>query len=361
MSQNLDDKLDEVFDQLSEEAEQDRASSDPSKSFLATADPEILREREREYKDPEKHWVRLNPWLKVARDLASAKGSGLRYLTLPSYYRLDVSLFLRENLLEVIREDDGSIQSVYVAAFETDPVKYGRMVGHSPKFKLFGHANIEDALVDSSNEYYGDLVSLFPFDIVNLDLTTSLTPKHEGPYSKTMQAVDTVLRRQSDHPGKWGLFLTYRNRPADWESRALDQLVTNLQKNLDESAKVRQAFFDLYKEGSVTELQNKDQRRCISQSVVKWLVDRAHSFNINIDVTSCYEYQRYPTPHEPYLITKQILVFSRGAITPLEVPAKTTPRQAWMEDNLVDCISKHKPVDVEEKLVRLSYSKSERT
>jgi hypothetical protein len=357
MSQNLDGKLEEVFDQLSEEAEQEHAASDPSTTFLATADAEVLREREREYKDPEKHWVRLNPWLKVAKDLAASKGGGLRYLTLPSYYRLDVSLFLQNNLLEVTGEPGGSIQSVYVAAFETDPVKYGRMVGHSPRFKLFGHANIEDALVDSNNEYYKDLISLFPFDIVNLDLTTSLTPRHEGPYSKTMQAVDAVLRRQTDHPSKWGFFLTFRNKPSDWESRALNQLVTNLQSNLDSSPKVRQAFFNLYNEASADELNSKDPKKCISQSVVKWLVDRAHSFNMRLESMNCYEYQRYPPAIEPYLITKHVLIFSRGPVLPLEVPAKTTPRQPWMEDNLVECISRHRPLDVEEKLYWLSHSK----
>src|SRR5204863_4380562 len=112
---------------------------------------------------------------------------------------------------------------------ETEPSKYGRMVGHSPPFRLFGRGAIEDAIIDASNEYYDQLVGLFPFDIVNLDLTTSLTPRHEGPYSRIMQAIDVVFRRQVDCKGKWAFFLTMRNVPDDWETGALEQLFSNLE------------------------------------------------------------------------------------------------------------------------------------
>ncbi len=47
MSQNRDGKLEEMFEQLSEEAEQDQSASDTSQTFLANTDSEILRERER--------------------------------------------------------------------------------------------------------------------------------------------------------------------------------------------------------------------------------------------------------------------------------------------------------------------------
>jgi hypothetical protein len=347
-------QIQNVYEQLSGEAEQEREIAENRSSFLASVDAEVLREREQEYRDAEKHWVRRESWLKVAKDLAKEKGRRLKYLTLPSFYRLDVSLFLRENILQVIKREDGvSVKAVYVAAFELEPSKYGRMVGHSPPFLLFGRGSIEDALVDSSNEYHEQLASLFPFDIVNLDLTTSLTPRHEGPYSKIMQAIDVVLRRQVDCKGRWALFLTMRNVPEDWESVALAKLFENLQANLTDNRKAHQAFFELYKETNVAGLNSRDAKKCISQSVVKWLTDRANDFGMHLETMNCYKYDRYPPGLKPYTISKYVLVFSKGVILPLTLPTKHSARQSWMDDDVVSCIKKHKVVDVEEKLNRV--------
>lgn len=356
MNPNQDDnELENVYEQLNEEAAQEELTSDAETSFLASIDPEIHREREREYRDPEKHWVRREVWLKTLRDLSKEKKRGLRYLTLPSFYRLDVSLFLRENLLEFIKTDAGvSTNAVYVAAFELDPTKYGRMVGQSPPFILFGRGAIEDAIVDASNEYFEQLASLFPFDVVNLDLTTSLTPRHEGPYSKTMQAIDTVLRRQADCAGRWALFLTVRNVPNDWEKRALKQFFENLQSNLTTYPKAQQVFFERYQETDVVGLKNKDTKMCISQSVAKWLTDRANSYGVRLETMNCYRYDRYSEVYDPYTIAKYVLVFSKGPILSARVPMKAIPRQSWMDDDVVTCIKKHKLIDVQDKLLRLN-------
>ncbi|HKO35761.1 MAG TPA: hypothetical protein VJV21_04740 [Pyrinomonadaceae bacterium] len=349
-----DKQIQDVYDQLSGEADQERSNAEERTSFLATVDSDLLREREREYRDPEKHWVRREAWLKAAKTLAREKGRRLRYLTLPSFYRLDVSMLLRENLLQVFKGDDNeTIDYVYVAAFETEPSKYGRMVGHSPRFRLFGRGAIEDAIVDASNEYFEQLTGLFPFDIVNLDLTTSLTPQHEGPYSRIMQAIDVVFRRQVDCRGKWALFLTTRNVPEDWETEALKQLFSNLEKNLSQHPKAQQVFYQLYKESTVDGLSKTDPKNCISQAVVKWLTDRANFYGMHLESLRCYKYDRYSEGIPPYTISKYVFMFSKGGILPIRVPTKQTPRQPWMDDDVVTCISKHKLVDVQEKLLRL--------
>lgn len=353
--------LEKVFDFLSEEAEQEEAISNPATSLFANVNAEVVREREIEYKDPEKHYVRRYSWLSVAKTIhtqtMAERGRGLRYLTLPSFYRLDVSMLLEEKLLDARLNDKGEVRSVYVAAFETDPVKYGRMIGHSPEFLLFGNGSIEDALIDSKNEYYDELHELFPFDIINLDLTSSLTPKHEGPYSKTMRAIEEVFKLQASCRTRWALFLTFRNNPSDWEKDTLKQLFDNLQSNLDNFPKVQKAFIDLYNENTVDNLKNKDTKQCISQAVVKWLVDRAHYYSIQNEAIKCYKYQRYPTGLPPYLITKQVLIFSQGEVLKAKIPTKGVVPQPWMEDNLVSCIANHKPLDVEGKLIDIAHNK----
>jgi len=353
------DELQQVFDELSQEEAQEEASQKLESSLLSDSDPEILREREREYRDDEKHWVRRNSWLKVAKEIASdareKHGRGLRYFTLPGFYRLDVSLLLKEKLLEVEFDADGTtVRSAYVAAFESDPTKHGRMVGHLPEFRLFGLSNIEDALTVEANPYYSQLVELFPFDIINLDLTTSLTPAHEGPYSKTMKAIEAVFSRQAEYASKWALFLTFRNVPSDWETQTLEQLFGELQRNLDQYPKAHEVFRNTYSENTVSQLSSKAPERCISQAVAKWLVDRANSHNIRLNSMYCYSYQRYPLGIQPYLISKHVFTFSRGQVLPGNIPTKGTPRQSWMEDNVITCIERHRCVDVEEKLYRLS-------
>src|SRR5580693_7000770 len=115
-----DSPLEKVIDELSREADQDKAARDDAGSYLVSADASDLVHREREYRDVEKHWVR-GRWLKVAQDIVSRNGRQLKYLTLPAYYRLDVSLFMKHDLIDTTMEDGKLVCEV--AAFETDPTK----------------------------------------------------------------------------------------------------------------------------------------------------------------------------------------------------------------------------------------------
>jgi hypothetical protein len=359
------DKLKPLLNQLNQEAKQEDELSDSSKSFLSKiTDQDKFRNREREYTDLPKHWVRRYVWLAVAKQIAKETQAeyqrGIRYLTLPSKGRLDVSLFLRENLLEMRSVENASQSVVGVAAFEAEPTKFGLLTSQSPRFELLGLCSIEDALVNPKNEYYDQLRNLFPFDIVNLDLTSSLTPQHEGPYSKTMQAIEEVLSRQASHRTPWALFLTFRNVLDDWEEEALKQFLRNLEENLSNSPRAKEAFYNRYNVVGVDSLQRTQPLICISQAVAKWLVDRAHSHALQMQSIACYQYERISTGLSAYQICKHVIVFSRGQISPIQVPTKGFPRQSWMEDNWVTCIDKHRPIDVQSKLEGLKISSEQK-
>ena len=352
---NRKEQLTNFFQQLSEEAGQDQASFEGSTFEKASISISVLRDREREYKDVEKHYVRRYGWLPAAKQIREHNKRALRYLTLPAYYRLDVELFLKEGLLEIESRNGRKVASV--AAFETEPERYGRMEGLEPGFQLFGFGKIEDALTDVKHAYYKDLVDAFPFDLVNLDLTSSLTPKHQGPYSRVMQAVDNVFQRQAAHDGIWGLFLTFRNVPAEWEPKAHEAFKANLQSNIDDYVKVKEAFFEIYRDSNVKSLETIAPLTVTSQAVLKWLVDRAHQNRTRIERHWSYEYKRRNPPLESYTITKHVLLLRQGSILETDIPFKSVPRQSWMEDDLVTCIRNHRPVDVEEKLCRLLETK----
>jgi hypothetical protein len=357
-AQDQSDSIKALEGQLSKEEQQDKAVLESKDLMFEELDANKLRSRELEYTDVEKHFVRTRAWLKVAKELEPGARSyharGLRYFSLPGFNRLDVALMLRENLIAV---DPDDADKVYVAGFETDPAKFGRMASRNPKFKLFANCSVEAALTDHSNAYYSELLGLFPFDIINLDLTTSLTPQREGPYSTTMQAINNIFKRQSDYPLPWALFLTFRNVSADWEVAALQQLFDNLQNNITDYPAVRDAFVQRHSELSVKDLNKNDANLCISQSVIKWLVDRAHSFGVRLKDYHCYQYQRYPSGLTPYKICKQVITFEKGKVSITVLPMKDTPREAWMQDDLVKCIDRHKPLDVEETLYSISVQR----
>jgi hypothetical protein len=350
--ESSEDRLEKLYSDL--DKEQDQENSYPDADFdLNAIDTAVLREREREYIDVEKHWVRVNGWKQIAATILKQKQKlvpgtlGLRYFTLPAYYRLDVSLLHREALLEVTERDvHGEAAEIYVAGFEVEPTKFGRMQGQRPRLKLLARTTVENALVDSKDPYFRQVRNLFPFDMVNLDLTTSLTPRHEGPYSKTMQAIETVLSLQSGMATPWALFLTFRNLPSDWEENARLQLTSNLQDNLDSFPAVQEAFYDAYRCVRVSEYEEEKTEDCISQSVAKWITDRAHQQQFTLQTFRTYRYTRENPGVEPYSIYKQTYIFGPGQIHPARIPTKGMPQQSWMTNDLVRCISDHKPRDV---------------
>jgi hypothetical protein len=345
MNEPKPDPVKQVIEELSREAEQDKAAIRQEQSYLAAADSSLLEQREREYRDLEKHWVR-GIWLRYAQAVSIANGRKIKYLGLPAYYRLDVSLFQKHGLLDSIASADGK-PSLTVAAFETDPTKFARMMSQSPRLQFLALCPIEEALTNAKNKYYSELRKLFPFDVVNLDLTTSLTPQHEGPYSTIMRAIEEVMLRQAPHEGTWALFLTFRNMAEEWEATALDAFLDNLQKNLDQYPEVRDLFARNYNCPTVKVLAERDVKMAITQSVIKWLVDRAHYYGLQLVRSRSYQYRRYD-PHAIYTITKLMLQFTRGAVVGHAIPTKDIPRQTWMNNDLLECIERNQRRDVED-------------
>ena len=337
------DAFDDLLETLSEESLQDETAR-TGDSFLVASDAANLVRREKEYSDPEKQFVR-GKWLRFGEELQAKLGRRLKYLTLPAYYRFDVTMMLQRELLD--EETIGGRRMLAVAAFESDPAKFARMAGSSPGFQLLGDCALEDAITDPQNRYHGSLQSMFPFDIINFDLTTSLTPKHEGPYSRIMMALDEVMKRQALRHQEWVLFLTFRNTEADWEPTALRTFITNLQTNLDQWPAVRDKFVEKMHVPNADELHRTKPTLAIIQSVGKWLVDRAHVSGQSCERIESYHYKRYSDGLEPYTISKLLMRFKRGVTTPAVIPTKTPVRESWMQEDLVRCIDQNKHKDVE--------------
>jgi hypothetical protein len=167
-----------------------------------------------------------------------------------------------------------------------------------------------------------------------------------------MQALEETLRRQADHTGQWALFLTFRNVKDDWEATALETFLKNLQDNLDSHPKVLECFAKKYNMSNVKALAGGEVEAAVTQSVIKWLVDRGHAYNLEVARIRSYYYVRYVNKDLKYTITKLILQFRRGGISPHIIPTKATPRQSWMDDDLTKSITQNNNSDVEEALIK---------
>jgi hypothetical protein len=180
---------------------------------------------------------------------------------------------------------------------------------------------------------------------------------HEGPYSKTMAAIEKIFDIQSGFGIDWALFLTFRNVPDELEAEARKQLFDNLQKNLNDHPIVLEAFQRRYvNKNTVEELEESDIKICTSQSIAKWLVDRAHSHKYKISSMKTFFYTRFNEGIPPYDIYKHVFELTPGDVNVAHIPTKDIPIQAWMIDGLKRCIDQHKCTDVEEQLLRLLNS-----
>ena len=147
--------------------------------------------------------------------------------------------------------------------------------------------------------------------------------------------------------------------PENWHEGTLEQLFNNLQSNLDQHVQVREKFIGKYQRNSVAEFKSKDLRLCISQAVIKWLIDRAHNYGHSLENIKCCQYEKSPQlqTRSPYYIYKYALVFSKGTILSAIIPTKGIPLQGWMVDDLVKSIERHNCKDIDDELLTIMERK----
>lgn len=54
-----------------------------------------------------------------------------------------------------------------------------------------------------------------------------------------------------------------------------------------------------------------------------------------------------------------LLVFKKDQLNIAQIPTKVIPTQSWMIDGVVKCIGLHRCIDVEERLLSISYNGKE--
>jgi hypothetical protein len=205
------------------------------------------REYKREYTDPIKHFVRKHGWVPAARDrLQQVREEGreyLKYFTLCAEKAIDVHLFgIVENLVEY------------------DGRRYPRVVFceyHAETYELIAAAlggtrgflaEFESLVLDQDRQISKDFYLELPFDIYNLDFTSWCFPKGDPPFSRTLDAIVTLIQALGSPQYQQGfdMFLTFRAQRSEENEDAISQLKGNVRDNRKQYDWFSHAFLERY-------------------------------------------------------------------------------------------------------------------
>jgi hypothetical protein len=205
------------------------------------------REHERDYTDPEKHFVRKHAWVPTAQNrLQKVRNEGreyLKYFTLCAKKAIDVLLFaVVENLVEL--NELGYPSVVFCECF---PDQY-ELITHSLRRTRGFLAYFEDLVLDQDSQESKDFYLELPFDVYNLDFTGVCFPRTEPPFSKTLDAIVTLIKVLGSPSYQQGfdMFLTFRAQRSGENEDAIRHLRHNIRDNRREYAWFDDAFLGRY-------------------------------------------------------------------------------------------------------------------
>lgn len=343
--------VESIIKSLDREGYQDDRINKHQGSFFDRAPSgEILIARAREYDDIEKHIVRKEYWLKVARDLRDKKGDAIKLLTLPGRYRFEIELYREHGLFGETALD----AELPVVGFETSPEVFGLLQTAQPRLRRLFHDDLIPTLIDSKSKHYAELVKLFPFDIINLDLTNNLVAPSDGPYGPILEAIRACFKLQGAQTHDWVLMLTFRAVVEDTNQQAIDRLTIQYQANIDKYPQVKDACYNKYNSISAVQIMANSPEMALGQFASKWIVDQAHSFDFKLVDTAhlCYSRSRGDSS---YSVRKLLFRFRRERVPKYAWPGKDD--LAWHIDDIVTVVSGRKQEDISAKIKALVASK----
>jgi len=288
-----------------------------------------------DFRDPKKHYVRMNGWLPAIASYSEVTGGSVRYLTLCGKEAIDVRYFA---LKAALRRNEAMNDYPDLTFIEANDEDYAIIAETLGRVRLSIHARLEDALLNSDHVSHDDLVSSFPYHVLNLDFCGSIVPKEDHPFSETLQCINKVVELQAKEGAEhWHLFLTFRAQRSKANEEANNQLRAILNGNLDQN-QAKEAYGarptpDNLLEGSYPEF--------LRISIAKFLANCAMKHSFAANMKSSWIYSRVGDEGE-YHIVKLVLALSllrapRGLPNPQnELRAYHTAVKAIFESHSTD-------------------------
>jgi len=285
---------------------------DAHQKYKTTNDRRISEEKqsehERDYTDPVKHYVRRNVWVPAASDrlrkVKEREQRRLDYFTLCAEKAIDVHYFYMQNLIE---GNDGRGYPTVVYC-ERDAVHYENLAANLGRTRGF-FADFEYLVLNRNKQISKDFYLALPFDIYNLDFTGVCFPKGEPPFSRTLEAIITLITElgQPGYRRGFDIFFTFRaQRSAENETA-----VTQLRENLDDNIRQYQWYNDLFigRHGNVAGLLRTRYHEFLLCSLPKLIGGFGKTAGFQVTCPYSLYYPR-PNPQNPvYYIVSFVLKF----------------------------------------------------
>jgi hypothetical protein len=263
----------------------------------------------RSYEDPKKHFVRVNGWIPAARArLRKNKRHTLRYFTLCGEKAIDVLHLKREKL--VLHDGRGYPELVFCEQDKSIYTSIDRLLRY---YKRGFNCALEDI---ASQPQYDEV---FPFDVINLDLTRSCFPKREPPTSSTMKTISRMIQLQKGTD--FDFFVTFRAERSAESTDAIDILLRNMERNLQSNPDLRKEFLSAAGV-EPSALLRQDYIKFILKTFPKLIIRYGHDNNYLVRCEGIYKYQRMPLWKKRYSILKFVFSFDaeplRNAHQPID-------------------------------------------
>jgi len=260
------------------------------------------RERVHDFRDPKKHFVRLNGWLPVVRTYAQRHDRRVDYLSLCGKEAIDVRYFAIKGVLYRNADKNHYPTLTFV---ESEPEDFAVVAESLGKVRLPVLGKFENVLLEPDHLQHQDLVASFPYHVLNLDFCGDIVPRNDHPYSGTLRCVDRVVELQRRSGAvEWHLFLTFKAQRAVTNEDANAQLCQVLEDNLED-----QVLRNAYGERSLPpQLRDASYPEFLRIGVAKLLAHIARHHGFRCLMESSYVYERH---QGAYHIVKLVAHFGK--------------------------------------------------
>jgi len=190
-------------------------------------------------------------------------------------------------------------------------------------------------------------LNLFPFDIYNLDFTSSCIPSTEAPFSRIFEALTKLIELNQREKQDFDLFLTFRAKRSEDNETAVKQLKRLLDKNCKDHPNAKKILEAIYL--NTTKLLF-NYENFIMITIPKYLLKKAEDFNYVMDIHPSFKYKR---KHGGYYMTNMILSFNyyrrrrEDRSTPLDEATLSDVIHRRYYPTSIEKIFSHKIIDVD--------------
>ena len=283
-------------------------------------------------KDPLKHYVRIDGWLKAIQQQREAIADRLeeiplRYFTFCAANAIDVFMLEREGILNRSQETE-CLEGVYFC--EKDDESFGIIAGLIGSPENGFHGTFEDIVLFEDNQDtigrtwedeledepytrevrqklrhkrdHHRLRDAFPFDIINLDVCGVMFPLKEEVIASLLKSIIQILEWQTESTfstdericKQFTLFLTSHISQDRTNRKAIQQLENRVNENLCMNEHFKSAFVERYGHSQVNQLASEDFPEFFRVGLLKYIIHKALSPMLGWKITpgSTYLYNR---------------------------------------------------------------------